>query len=131
MLKILENFDADKLPKSFCVKKYDNPFYQILVLKKSDEIIGYLSYFVIYERLEIEYIYILEQHRRSGYANTLLKKLIEIAISNKCINITLEVDVNNIGAINLYKKNGFEIVSIREKYYGENDGYLMIKEIEV
>lgn len=131
MLEILENFDIDNLPQSFNAKKYDNPFYRVLALKKSDEIVGYLSYFMIYERLEVEYIYISEKHRRCGYADFLLKKLFELAKCNKCINITLEVDVNNTGAIDLYKKNDFKIASVRKKYYGKNDGYLMIKELEV
>ena len=45
------------------------------------------------------------------------------------INITLEVNINNIGAINLYLKNGFKVVSKREKYYDGTDAYLMLKEV--
>lgn len=131
MLEILENFNIDELSNTFSIKKYDNPFYRILVLKIDNIAIGYLSYFYIYDRIEIEYIYILNEYRRCGYADMLFKRIIEIAKNNKCINITLEVDVDNDSAINLYKKNGFKIVSIRKKYYGENDGYLMIKELEV
>ena len=54
---------------------------------------------------------------------------IEFSIDNKCINITLEVDESNEAAINLYKKYGFTIAAIRKKYYGKNDGYLMIREM--
>lgn len=131
MVEIFENFDIKKLPKSFNVKYYDSPFHRIIAIKKASKIIGYLSYFIIYERIEVEYIYILEKNRRCGYADMLFKRIIEIAKDNNCINITLEVDVDNIGAIKLYEKNGFKKIAIREKYYGENDGYLMIKELEV
>lgn len=131
MLEIIENYDVEELAKEFDIKKYDNPFYKIIVIKKSNKIIGYLSFFIIYERIEIEYIYILDSHRRNGYAELLFEKLFSIAKNSNCINLTLEVDVENDKAINLYKKLGFEIASIRKNYYGKNDGYLMIKELEV
>ena len=131
MLEIIDNYDIEELSKNFNVKKYDNPFYKVLVLKKSNKIIGYLSFFIIYERIEVEYIYILKEERKNGYAKYLFQELFNIAKNNNCINISLEVDTTNNSAINLYKKLGFNIVSIREKYYGKNDGYLMIKELEV
>ena len=50
--------------------------------------------------------------------------------SAECENITLEVRVSNVVAINLYKSVGFNIVATRKKYYenGE-DAYLMLKEL--
>ena len=41
--------------------------------------------------------------------------LIDYAKKNHIINITLEVNENNIAAINLYKKHGFIVVSKRDK----------------
>ena len=41
--------------------------------------------------------------------------------------ILLEVAENNIKAINLYKKYGFEIISRRKKYYKEFDALIMKK----
>lgn len=131
MLEIVEVYNIDDIPSFFNVKKYDNPFYKIFVLKINSEIIGYISYFHIYERIEIEYIYVKEEYRRQGYASLLFDKIFDIATSNKCINISLEVDITNQKAINLYINKGFKIVSTREKYYGKNDAYLMIKELEV
>ena len=40
-------------------------------------------------------------------------------------NISLEVNVNNIPAIKLYKKNGFIEKAIRKGYYQGIDGILM------
>ena len=42
-------------------------------------------------------------------------------------SLSLEVNIKNNIAINLYKKHGFEIVAKRNRYYGENDGYLMVR----
>ena len=44
-------------------------------------------------------------------------------------SISLEVNVLNKEAIKFYLKNGFKIVSTRKKYYGDSDGYLMVKEM--
>ena len=44
-------------------------------------------------------------------------------------NITLEVRTTNEGAINLYKKYNFKVVSTRKNYYGNEDAYLMIREM--
>ena len=74
-------------------------------------------------------IYVEKSYRNKNIASKLMDKLIEFAIDNKCINITLEVDESNDAAINLYKKYGFIIATIRKKYYGKNDGYLMIREM--
>lgn len=58
----------------------------------------------------------------------MFNELFIIAKNKNCINITLEVAVNNKSALNLYKKLGFKIVTIRKNYYENSDGYLMIKE---
>ena len=39
--------------------------------------------------------------------------------------LLLEVNENNISAINLYKKLGFETINIRKKYYGNDDALIM------
>ena len=44
-------------------------------------------------------------------------------------NITLEVNINNIKAINLYKKLDFKIIATRPNYYNGVDGYLMERRV--
>ena len=51
-------------------------------------------------------------------------------LKNKNIEtVSLEVNTTNKVAIKFYEKHGFKIKSLRKKYYGKNDGYLMIKEL--
>ena len=76
----------------------------------------------MYERMEINYIFVKEEYRKNNIGYELIKYMID---NNEFDNITLEVNVNNDCAINLYKKHGFEIIGIREKYYNGIDGYLM------
>ena len=56
----------------------------------------------------------------------MLEELIKIAKKRKLNDITLEVNTNNIAAINLYKKFKFEKIGIRKKYYNNIDDALIM-----
>lgn len=129
MINIMENINVCDI--DFDVKKQnnDNPFYKNIAIIYENKVIGYLGYFLIYDRIEIDYLYVEKKYRKKGYANILINKLVEISKKENCINITLEVNVNNNVAINLYKKNGFEIIKTIYNYYNGEDGYLMLKEM--
>lgn len=120
--KLLSKFNNDIDLKS-------NPFYKCLVY--DDGIIkGCLVFEKIYERIELDYIVVDDNYRRCGIAVKLMEYLIDYARNNSFSNITLEVNEDNISAINLYKKNGFKNVSRREKYYNGIDGLLMIRKFD-
>lgn len=107
----------------------NHPFSKYVLLEEYGDIIGFMNYSKIYDRLELEYIYIVEKYRRKGYASKFIDFLIEIGIKEKALNITLEVSEINNSAIGLYKKKGFEIVAVREKYYNNNNGYVMLRKM--
>ena len=99
-----------------------NSFNKIIGYYLEDKLVGYLDYSVMYEKIEINYIFVIDEYRRRNIAYNLIKYVID---NYEFENITLEVNVNNTSAINLYKKLGFKIIGIREKYYDGIDGYLM------
>ena len=106
-----------------------NPFYKCLVYEDKG-ILGVLIFEEIYDRIELDYIIVDNSYRRRGIASKLMDFLIEYSNNNNIINITLEVNENNISAINLYKKYKFELVSIREKYYNDKDALLMMRKFD-
>lgn len=114
----IKEFNIDYLKK-------ENPFLKNYIFLKNNEPIGLISYSLIYDRIELEYIWVHIKHRKKGIAS----KLMDIMIDEDVKNITLEVNVKNQDAIKLYEKYGFKIVSVREKYYGNDDAYLMIREM--
>ena len=132
MLSRLE--EKDKLyiysiiEKEFNVKNYqDNVYTNWYIYKDNDEIIGFINYDVIYDKSEIEYIYVFNNYRKMGIATKLLSKMIDDLNEKNIHNITLEVKSSNKEAINFYKKNKFSAVAIREKYYGNEDAILMMR----
>ena len=99
-----------------------NPFNKIIGYYINDLLVAFLDYSVMYEKIEINYIFVVNEYRRKNIAYNLIKFIID---NYKFDNITLEVNINNINAINLYKKLGFKVISIRKNYYDGIDGYLM------
>lgn len=105
----------------------DNVYTNWLIYEIDNKIVGFINYDSIYDKSEIEYIYVLDKYRRSGIATELLNKMLE-ELNNKGIkNVTLEVNSNNRQAINFYEKNGFKNVAIRKNYYGDTDAILMLR----
>lgn len=115
---------------NFIIKYFPNykisldPFEKVYAYFDGD-IIGFISFSSIYERCEINYIAVRDDYRRKGIA----QKLLDFCLNNNFESVSLEVRADNSAAINFYLKNGFEKVSIREKYYGNVDGYLMVKKV--
>lgn len=104
---------------------YINEFLKCLVYIEN-KIKGVLVYELIYDRIEIDYIIIDEKYRKQCIGSKLLEYLIK---NNDVKNITLEVNENNIAAINLYSKYGFEVVAIRKNYYKSENALLMMKKL--
>ena len=106
----------------------DSPFSKEIIYIENGLVIGYLSYSIMYEKAEINNIYVLSEYRSKGIGSKLIEHL--LSMCKICENITLEVRKDNVNAINLYKKYGFKEVAIRKNYYNGIDGILMMKEGE-
>lgn len=106
-----------------------NPFTNYYIYKEKEEILGFINYHILYERAELIYIAVREEKQNQGIGSQLLEFMIHDCEEKKLINITLEVNIQNQKAIQLYEKFNFEKRAIREKYYQGIDGILMEKEL--
>lgn len=124
MIEEVKKVEENKiLSTDFVEKELEvNPYGHFIVYKKENIILGYLYYSLIYDRIEINQIEVLEEERKKGIASKLMEYLIKYNLS-----ITLEVKKTNVAAINLYKKYGFKEVAKRRGYYNGIDGILMEK----
>lgn len=117
--------------KYFLNFRYDsNPYERMFCYKKNNKIIGFISYSIIYERAELNYIVTDSKYRRKGIAQKLLDFALDDLKNNMVENFSLEVNVNNKAAISFYLKNGFEIKTVRSNYYKDSDAYLMVLEVK-
>ena len=102
--------------------KGDNSFIYIYLIE--DKICGYLIVLDSIDVYEILAIATVEEYRNKGIAQELLDKI-------KTKDIFLEVRESNQVAINFYKKNKFNQISIRKNYYSEPNENAIIMKLEV
>ena len=106
-----------------------NPYARRIEFYDNEEVLGYLEYSHIYDRIELDNIYVNDTRRGEGIGRNLMSYLVAVAIDSHVVNITLEVRVSNDIAKNLYKSFGFREVALRKFYYGDEDGILMEKQV--
>ena len=100
------------------------------ILKYENEIVCFGGIKIILDEANLMDIVTKKPMRNQGFAKLILNKLIEISRKKNCTSITLEVNENNLPAINLYNNFGFKEVGKRKNYYKNGDtAILMTKEI--
>ncbi|WP_130891984.1 ribosomal protein S18-alanine N-acetyltransferase [Fusobacterium ulcerans] len=105
------------------MKKIDR--YSFLIIKAEEKTAGYVILYDSVDVWEIMKIAVKKEHRRKGIGEELLKYISSLIQ----MPIMLEVRENNIGAIEFYKKNGFEKIATRKNYYTDTGeaAYIMVK----
>ena len=102
-----------------------NSFFKILL---SDNIVaGYIIYHIIIDEAEILNIVIDEKLKKQKLGSFLLERTVKDILSKNIKTIFLEVGENNIPAINLYLKFGFEQYNIRKNYYKNGENAILMK----
>ena len=109
MIKELDNKDIAILEKIFKLSNIikelqENKASKYFIYFAENNIIGYINYYDLIDRYEIANIEVLEEYRNQKIGYELLFYIIELGYKNKINNITLEVNINNLYAIKLYKK---------------------------
>jgi ribosomal-protein-alanine N-acetyltransferase len=62
-----------------------------------------------------------------GVGRLLLEKLIAIAVSHECSQLLLEVRSDNVSALGMYERFGFESISKRRDYYASGVDALIMR----
>ena len=98
---------------------------------KNNDIVGYICLFHLFEEGELLNIATRPDMRKTGIAQKMIDKMIEVMKQRSVERITLEVRTSNIAARSLYEKNGFAPIAIRKNYYSSplEDGIVMEKHI--
>ncbi len=134
-LTLVMHIDGLSLPtpwseRNFRYELLENPASQLLVAEasgKEAQVLGFIGFWMLVDEAHISTIAVHPDHRRRGIGELLLRGAMQMAIALGANLITLEVRQSNIGAINLYAKQGFQVVGRRREYYRDNheDAILM------
>ena len=95
------------------------------VLLDGENVIGFYECSVVLDEAELFDIAIDERYQGKALSKMLMEDLLNRCKEKQVRTIFLEVNTNNIKAINLYTKFGFKEYSRRKNYYGDNDAILM------
>ena len=108
----------------------ENPLSVYIVALNQGEVVGYAGLWQPDDEGHVTNIVTKKDKRGNNIGTLMLEEIINIAKNKNMKSITLEVNVNNNIAINLYKKYGFKEVGTRPKYYNNtDDAIIMTKEI--
>jgi ribosomal protein S18 acetylase RimI-like enzyme len=100
----------------------------VLVAAAEGEVIGVLSYTLrpsLYHAATscmIEELVVSEGYRRTGIGSRLLNTIVALAREKGCVEVSISAMASNRGAIDLYKRHGFEADAVLlEKHLQRED----------
>lgn len=82
-----------------------------------EKIVAYCIISTVFEVAEVLRIGTHPDYQRRGLAASLLQTLIKVMPKKQLERILLEVRQDNVAAIALYEKMGFEVIHVRKGYY--------------
>ena len=112
---------------------FENPINIILVAEVDEKIVGFIDFMVTFNSATIVQIAVVPEYRKQKIATNLLNEMENCFpkdLDDVVENVTLEVRKSNEAAINLYKKDGYEIIIEKKHYYPDGeDAIYMVKRI--
>ena len=108
----------------------DNKLAVLSVITINNLVVGFSDYWNTFDSGTICQIAIHPDYQHQSLGSKLMEEIIKDAKAKKTRTLTLEVRSSNEKAIRFYRKYGFQIALVKEKYYtnGE-DAIYMIKEV--
>ena len=93
-----------------------------------NHVLGFLHIAINYEIVDILNIIVREENRNQKIGSLLFDYMIT-ELPQSITKILLEVNENNISAINFYNKFNFEVISTRKNYYGNSNALIMERKL--
>lgn len=99
---------------------------KMMVLEKNDTLAGYVGIWLLPPELHITNITVAPEFRFCGLGTRLLEYVMNLAYELRIKQVTLEVRHNNMAALALYRKFGFEVKGMRKNYYAAEKAHALI-----
>ena len=122
-------FELDKYSIQTFKDAIENDTQKLIVASADNNVVGYILFSYIMDEAELLKIGVTTQYQRLGVGKLLHDSMLQNLKEQSVKNIFLEVRIDNNSAIKFYEKNGYEKVTIREKYYQGTDAVIYRKGI--
>ena len=106
-------------------ESFEQSEYVFIKAEEDEKLVGYGSVQIVFDEGNINNIAVDENFRNRGIASSILSNIIEKSKERGVTTLFLEVNENNLGAIALYKKFGFEQIAVRKNYYKSGNAIIM------
>lgn len=103
------------------LEEMQHPFCHDLVGLAGGQIVGYISFAIVYDEIHIRNIAVHKDWKRRSVASSLLSIMINVSSGQGARYATLEVRESNEAALGLYKKFGFVVKGTRPFYYSDTN----------
>jgi len=118
----LECFAEDAFSKTLLRYIINSKNFLTIVAVADGEPVGFISGYINHEgSKKVGHVYTLDVKggfRRRGIGSSLLTALENAFVEMGVVSCYLEVRAENIGALRLYNKHGYEKLSVMKHYYG-------------
>jgi len=110
----------------------NNRAYNIVCVDNTGTLVGYCLSWLIYDEIHILKVAVNESCQNQGLGRSMIEDTLEYFIAKGANHAILEVRLDNVSAIALYEKLGFEEIRIRKNYYRETneDALIMLLDLE-
>ena len=103
------------------------PTREYVVAEDDGVIIGYAGAYLLPPDSDVQTIAVSPTAQGRGLGRALLEELIAIAARHECTQLLLEVRSDNVSAIGMYERFGFESISRRRDYYASGVDALIMR----
>lgn len=110
----------------------ENETAHFLVAITDKKVLGYIGVHEIFGEGYITNVAVFPEYRRLGIGEALIDAATCGAIDRNCDFISLEVRISNTPAIELYQKQGYNVVGKRKNFYSNptEDAYIMTRHLK-
>ena len=102
---------------------------QCFVVILNHEIIGYLIFGTLYNKIHLQDIFVKEGYRREGIATKLLYTVERFAQRRDFKEIMSDCDISNKKSISFHLHNGFKKCGYIKQNWDDEDSYVFSKQI--
>ena len=103
------------------------PTREYVVAEDDGVILGYAGAYLLPPDSDVQTIAVSPTAQGRGLGRALLEELIAIAERHECTQLLLEVRSDNVSAIGMYERFGFESISRRRDYYASGVDALIMR----
>ena len=91
--------------------------FYLTILPESDEVVGYIIFWLLGDALEIHKIAVKEEFKKKGVGSMMINFTQKVAMDHGIKKMFLEVRESNKTAAHFYDQLGFKKITCRKNYY--------------